>query len=236
LTNVVTIHTVTSTSETMDPSCKPRREFLLQLAGTAGAALISAQWPAMAAAAQHAHEAKNSPKPYKFEVLTPEQAKEVEAIAARIIPTDELPGATEAGVVYFVDYALKTFSSDSRPAYETGLVHVNEVTSTTFPGVASFSAATVEQQDKILEILFQPNGSEKRLGRRRQGPLSDDFMQTIRFHVVAGFLVAPEGGGNRDYAGWKVIGRDPEHTFSSPFGFYDKNYPGWQPATGGVDK
>jgi gluconate 2-dehydrogenase gamma chain len=220
----------------MDPSCKPRREFLLQLAGTAGAALISARWPAMAAAAQHAHEAKNSPKPYKFVVLTPEQATEVEAIAARIIPTDDLPGATEAGVVYFVDYALKTFAAESRPMYETGLLHVNEVTSETFPGVAKFSAATAERQDKILEILFQPDGPNNTPGRRRQDPASNDFMQTIRIHVVAGFLIAPEGGGNRDYAGWKVIGRDPEHTFSSPFGFYDKDYPGWQPTTGGADK
>ena len=220
----------------MDPSCKPRREFLLQLAGTAGAALISAQWPAMAAAAQHAHQAKNSPKPYKFEALTPEQAKEVEAIAARIIPTDELPGATEAGVVYFVDRALMTFAAESRPMYETGLLHINEVTSKTFPGVTKFSGATPDQQNKILEVLFQPDSSEKTPGRHRQDAASSDFMQTIRIHVVAGFLITPEGRGNRDYAGWKVIGRDPEHTFSSPFGFYDKGYPGWQPATGGRDK
>ena len=55
-----------------------------------------------------------------FEVFTPEQAKEVEAIAARIIPTDELPGATEAGVVYFIDRALKTFASDNLPLYHNG--------------------------------------------------------------------------------------------------------------------
>jgi gluconate 2-dehydrogenase gamma chain len=220
----------------MDPSCKPRREFLLQLAGTAGAALISAQWPAMAAAAQHAHEAKNSPKPYKFEVLSPEQAKEVEAIAARIIPTDELPGATEAGVVYFVDRALKTFAADSRPIYETGLLHVSEVTSKTFPSLTKFSAATADQQDRILEILFQPETSEKTPGRHRPDATTTDFMQTIRLHVVAGFLIDPEAGGNRDYVGWKVIGRDPDHSFTSPFGFYDKDYPGWLPATGGADK
>jgi gluconate 2-dehydrogenase gamma chain len=220
----------------MEPSCKPRREFLLQLAGTAGAALITAQWPAMAAAAQHAHQAKNSSKPYKFEALTPAQASEVQAIAARIIPTDELPGATEAGVVYFVDRALMTFAADARPMYDAGLLHIDEVTSKTFPGVAKFSAATVEQQDKILGILFQPDASEKAPGRHRQDAVSSDFMQTIRLHVVAGFLITPEAGGNRDYVGWKVIGRDPEHIFTSPFGFYDKDYPGWQPATGGADK
>ncbi len=228
MTNVATIHTVTYTSETMDPACTPRREFLLQLAGTAGAALIAAQWPAVTAAAQHAHEAKSSPQTYKFEVLTPEQAREVEAIAARIIPTDELPGATEAGVVYFIDYALRTFASDARESYGPGLAQINELTAQTFPGVAKFSAATPEQQDKILEMTL--GSSEAGNSRHRQRAITGDFPETIWFHVVSGFLVAPEGGGNRDYAGWKVIGRDPAHTFSSPFGFYDKDYPGWQPA------
>ena len=47
---------------------------------------------------------------------------------------------------------------------------------------------------------------------------------------------APEGGGNRDFAGWKAIGRDPEHNFTSPFGYYDKDYPGWQPASAETEK
>ena len=105
----------------------------------------------MVAAAQHAHQAAASKQ--SFEVFTPDQAKEVEAIAARIIPTDELPGATEAGVVYFIDRALKTFASDNLPQYQTGLAEVNHVTAQLFPGVNSFSAATPEQQDKILTEL-----------------------------------------------------------------------------------
>jgi len=234
LTKVAAIHTVSGTSETMNPTCTPRRDFLLQLAGAAGAALISAQWPAMAAAGQHAQEAKSSPQPHKFEVLTPEQAQDVEAIAARIIPTDELPGAAEAGVVYFIDYALRTFAKEARPSYETGLKQINDLTAKRFPGVVKFSAATHEQQDNILEMIVGP--SEPGNSRHRQPVITDDFAKTIWFHVVAGFLVAPEGGGNRDYAGWKVIGRDPAHTFASPFGFYDKDYPGWQPAAGETEK
>src|SRR6516164_11532532 len=99
-------------------------EFLFQVSGIAGAAWVQAQWPSLVAAAQHAHQAVQSKQPVKFEVFTSEQAREVEAIAARIIPTDELPGATEAGVVYFIDRALKTFASDNLPRYQTGLVDV----------------------------------------------------------------------------------------------------------------
>jgi gluconate 2-dehydrogenase gamma chain len=207
-----------------------RRNFLLAVGGAAAAAWVNAQWPAMAAAAQHAHQAASSNQTVKFEVLTPEQAKEVTAIAARIIPTDEEPGATEAGVVYFIDRALKTFWSDQRAAYEAGLKGVNQLTSDMFPGVQRFSAASVEQQDKLLSELSKDQPKPTR-GRRFVGDTATDFFQIIWFHTLAGFLVDPEGGGNRDYVGWKVIGRDPAHIFSPPFGYYDKDYPGWQPTT-----
>lgn len=211
----------------MERNQEARRSFLLQMGGVAGAAWVSAQWPAIVAAAQHAHQLAKSKTAGAFEVLTPEQAKQVEAITAQIIPTDDLPGAREAGVVYFIDRALKTFASDALPVYQKGLAGLNQATSEKYPGVKSFVDATPEQQEILLTELTEskPQG---RPSRRNSPLLSDDFFQTISVHTVFGFLADPEAGGNRDYAGWKVIGRDPEHSFSPPFGFYDKDYPGWQ--------
>jgi gluconate 2-dehydrogenase gamma chain len=206
-----------------------RRDFLLSIGGVAGASFLQAQWPEITAAAQHAHQAAKSSQEPSFDILTVAQAKEVEAIAARIIPTDDQPGATEAGVVYFIDIALKTFASDMKRVYDQGIPAVNALTNERFPGVARFSAATHQQQDEILAEL----AGDKRpaLGRFGRNPgASPDFFQTITFHTVFGYLVDPEGGGNRDYVGWKAIGRDPAHSFSPPFGFYDKNYHGWQAA------
>lgn len=205
-----------------------RRHFLQQIGGVAGAAWLNAQWPAIVAAAQHAHDAVKSSTPSSFSVLTAEQAKEVAAIVARIIPTDEDPGATEAGVVYFIDHALETFASEDRAAYEAGLKKVNLLTGEMFPGMVQFSAASTEQQDKVLlEVSSNPRLSPR--GRRQLPTGTDgDFFSIIWGHTMMGFLADPEAGGNRDYLGWKAIGRDPAHTFSPPFGEYDKNYPGWQ--------
>src|SRR6516162_11117505 len=166
-----------------------RRDFLLQLSGIAGTAWISAQWPTMVAAAQHAHQAAASQQ--SFEVLTPEQAKEVAAIAARIIPTDELPGATEAGVVYFIDRALKTFASDTLALYQKGLPGMNDLTAEMFPGVVRFSAATPEQQDKILKALEEEGHGPKAPTRRASTMVTPDFLQTIWAHTIFGFLVDP---------------------------------------------
>jgi gluconate 2-dehydrogenase gamma chain len=211
-----------------------RRDFLLQTSAIVGAAWMSAQWPAVVAAAQHAHAAANSETPPKFEVLTPEQARQVQAVASQIIPTDDLPGAREAGVVYFIDRALKTFASDSLQTYREGLAHLNQLTAIKYPGMRSFADATPEQQEIVMtELVAEPPKAES---HRTIGPGdSDDFFQTIRVHTVFGFLADPSAGGNREYAGWKVVERDPAHTFSPPFGYYDKDYPGWQassPETG----
>ncbi|HXY00861.1 MAG TPA: gluconate 2-dehydrogenase subunit 3 family protein [Candidatus Limnocylindrales bacterium] len=215
----------------MKPFQAARRDFLLQAGGAAGAAWVSAQWPAILSAAQHAHETAKSDAPPKFEVLTPEQAKDVEAIASQFIPTDELPGARETGVVYFIDRALKTFASEAVPVYQKGLAELKQLTSETFPGVKSFADASAKQQEKLTaELAEELNPEGSRPGRRMQ-LASGGFVRTIWQHTILGFLADPEAGGNRDYAGWKVIGRDPAHSFSPPFGYYDKDYPGWQPTS-----
>jgi gluconate 2-dehydrogenase gamma chain len=215
----------------MKPSQSARREFLSTMGRVAGAAWMSAQLPAITAAAQHAHEAAKAKQAVAFEVLTADQAKEVAAIAARIIPSDEDPGAEEAGVVYFIDRALKTFAREDLPAYQAGLKKVNQMTTDLFPNVARFSAATTDQQDKVLEELSKDPKLVSRGRRQLPAGMQGDFFTVIWGHTVMGFLSDPEDGGNREYAGWKVIGRDSAHTFSPPFGEYDKNYPGWQAAS-----
>src|SRR5229473_17728 len=69
-----------------------RRNFLLRAGTGLSAAWLSANWPALLSAATHARHAAQSATPPKFEFLTPAEVAEIEAIAARIIPTDDTPG------------------------------------------------------------------------------------------------------------------------------------------------
>lgn len=220
----------------MKTSASARREFLRQAGGVAAVAWANAQWPSIVAAAQHAREVLKKPGAGHFEVLTTEQARNVEAIASQIIPTDELPGAREAGVVYFIDRALKTFAGDTVPLYTKGLVEVNQLTSQKYAGVKSFADATPEQQESVMAVLAERLNAPGNAPRRRRQLASTDFVQTIWQHTIFGFLADPAAGGNRDYAGWTVIDRDPAHSFSPPFGYYDKEYPGWQAASSETEK
>jgi gluconate 2-dehydrogenase gamma chain len=213
----------------MKATAAARRGFLQQLGGAAGVAWLNAQWPLIAAAAQHAHSLAHADHPAHFEILTPAEATEVTAIAARIIPTDEKPGATEAGVVYFIDRALKTFARDQLLIYRTGLLDINQLTNEMFPGIQLFSSASPEQQDKVLAEISKDQPPPQR-GQRNMTGKPSDFFQVILVHTMLGFFADPSAGGNRNYVGWKLIGRDPEPAFSPPFGYYDENYPGWLPA------
>ncbi len=207
-----------------------RRGFLSQSLTGISAAWISAHWPAMLSVASYARQAALSAAPAKFDFFSPEQAAEIDAMSARIIPTTDTPGAHEAGVVFFIDRALATFAKDDHKTYVQGLPELQGRVLELFPAVAKFSAATPEQQDQILRSLDgqAPGGGSR---RSRRSTAVQSFFETLRVHTIMGFLIDPDSDkrGNRDAVGWKVIGREPEHMFQPPFGYYDKDYPGWQP-------
>ena len=146
------------------------------------------------------------------------------------------PGAREAHAVYFIDRALKTYASDTLPTYQKGLEAVQKYAAESFPGVTRFSEASEEQKLQILTELSATSDLQKGVPRRGLPVGSADFLRTLRFDTICGYLVDPEGGGNRDFAGWKTIGRDPAHNFAPPFGYYDKEYPGWQAAPAETEK
>ncbi len=206
-----------------------RRNFLSRGSAAVSAVWISAHWPAILAAAEHAHQAAKSSGPPKFQFFSPEQAAEIDAITARIIPSDETPGAREAGVVYFIDRALTTFAVDDQQTYREGLPGLQTRVHELFPSVEKFSHATPDQQDKILHSLDDHAESERSMYRLNAS--AAPFFETLRAHTITGFLVDPDSGrgGNRDGVGWKLIGRDRDHMFQPPFGYYDKDYAGWQP-------
>lgn len=170
-----------------------RRDFLLQSALYGGALWATLNVPrprALAAAAA-------STKPV---VLTAEQWTLVEAIAARIIPTDDEPGATEAGVVNFVDKALANEDKALVPVYAAGLAGVDAVAKKRFQ--KAFVALGPDDQDQVLAALE----SGKAEGWPKGAVGATDFFTAVRAHTVFGFLCDPAYGGNRDYAGWKVVG------------------------------
>jgi gluconate 2-dehydrogenase gamma chain len=180
-----------------------RRAFL-RAAAAAGAAWSSADllsvedalaWSAGQAAGQGSGG---------FTALSAAEAETVVALSARIIPAvDKRPGAQEAGVVFFVDRALATFNAGQRKVYAEGLQDVNRRAAAMF-SAAAFSKLTAAQQDEVIRAIEKT-----------------PFFQVIRFDTIVGTFALPTWGGNRDYAGWHMIGLEHQPRFQPPFGAYD---------------
>lgn len=181
-----------------------RRSFLAGSAAGMGSAWIAANWSGILEAQEHAKRAATSGSPGKFEFFSQEQAAEVESVAAQIIPTDETPGAREAGAVYFIDRALTTFDRERQPVYTQGLGDLQVKTRELFPSAAKFSGLSKDQQIQVLKAIEKT-----------------PFFAQIRTHTITGFVANPEYGGNRDEIGWKLIGFEGKFHYQPPFGYYD---------------
>jgi len=184
-----------------------RRKFLTGSAFGLGSAWIALHWPAILAAQQHAHDVLSSGQRAQFQFFSAEQAAEIEAVTAQIIPTDSTPGAREAHAVYFIDRALVTFDRDKQSLYEQGLRGLPSKTIELFPSARKFSELRAEEQIRVLTAIEQ-----------------SEFFEQVRVHTIMGFLSNPEYGGNHDQVGWKAIDFEQSHVHTPPFGYYDAEY------------
>src|SRR3989442_15258610 len=111
----------------------PDRQLSRRLWLGASSALLATNWAEILAAQAHAHEAMRSASPTSVSTLDANEAKEIEAIASQITPSDGSPGAREAGVIYFIDRALATFDQDKRAIYTHGLEEAQSKRAELFP-------------------------------------------------------------------------------------------------------
>ena len=178
-----------------------RRAFLQ---GSARNSLLILSLPAVMAACEEAGQALAAGS--GFAVLGNEEAAQLQAIAARIIPTDETPGATEAGVIHFMDTVLGSSRSEVLEPLRLGLAELQNSAAALYGG-ALFYQLNAGQQDTLLQAIEDT-----------------PFFNTLRYLTIAGMFTQPSYGGNRDLVGWQVIGFEDRHLWQPPFGYYDADY------------
>jgi len=160
--------------------------------------------PALLAAAGQAFAAQQEQR--AFTVLTASEAAEFAAIAARILPTNDTPGATEAGAIYFIDTVLGSSRAELQEPLRAGLQALQASAKAAY-GSAAFSALDAAQQDTLLQAIEKT-----------------PFFTTMRLLTLAGTFALPQYGGNRDNIGWDLIGFGHHQVWQPPFGYYDADY------------
>ena len=183
-----------------------RRSFLNQAAATLGALSISGLTPEIFAQAhEHAKAAPRNFDGQPFRFFTPSQAADYEAFASQIFPTDETPGAKEANVVRFVDYALSEIEPQNKADFAKALDALTLQAEKTDPSAKSFAALPPARQVEVMKSFDKT-----------------ESFGLLKFYTVAGFFGDPSDGGNKDQIGWKLIGFKDDFYYAAPFGYYDE--------------
>ena len=156
--------------------------------------------------------------------FTPGEAAIVEAMADRFIPADALgPGGRQAGCAVFIDrqlsgpygtheglYMQGPFPPNPLPTqglqnpmiprqqYRQGLAALTEYCHTHF-GNRGFPELGGEEQDRLL-------GGMEKSQVELPGFNARVLFGVVLANVMEGYFADPIYGGNRDMAGWKLVG------------------------------
>jgi len=160
------------------------------------------------------------------------EARTVEAIAERIIPGgDGDIGATDAGVVYYIDRAVAGFSTGLQRVYRLGLRDLDTHCRDQHGG--SFVELAADRQDGVVREFLGPESGEAAAAHKPAGEDDYDFdssaehpghalpdprpvnldrtllerlFAVVREHAFEGLFCDPVYGGNRNAVGWRLVG------------------------------
>ncbi|HZS53550.1 MAG TPA: gluconate 2-dehydrogenase subunit 3 family protein [Bryobacteraceae bacterium] len=175
-----------------------RREFLAIPAAALGGSL----WYTLAGQPIRTNPDKGTLHiPLRF--FTATEAQTISAACERIFPSDESgPGASEAGVVVYIDrqlagpYGRDQFRYTKGPFVSSlpehgyqGKATPREIYREGIGMLGAFSSLSAEQQDQKLKSLEETV-----------------FFQMLRIHTIEGMFCDPMHGGNAGMIGWQLIG------------------------------
>ncbi|MDH3442570.1 MAG: gluconate 2-dehydrogenase subunit 3 family protein [Deltaproteobacteria bacterium] len=143
--------------------------------------------------------------------LTAFEERTLAAIAARIFPATNTPGAVEAGAVEYIVIALGEAYAPQLPFYRSGLRAINRHARQKCSG--GFASLNDYQKDDIL--------ADFESGNVPQWKKAAAFFKTLRDHVLEGVFCEPQYGGNKNMMGWRLVGF-PGQQFGYTDAYIDK--------------
>jgi gluconate 2-dehydrogenase gamma chain len=123
----------------------------------------------------------------------------VAAFTERLMPgAPDKPGARDTGVLNYIDLALSGAYSDLQDFYRSGLAQLDAYCRKTYK--QPFVRLQAAQQDEVIAALEQGKAAGF------TWPSAQEFFNTIRTHTIEGMFADPIYGGNKDFAGWRLVG------------------------------
>jgi gluconate 2-dehydrogenase gamma chain len=131
----------------------------------------------------------NRGKQGNWEFLSEEQARTLASICDQIVPADEFPSASQAGVLTYIDRQLIRHYRRHQDAYRSGLEQAQASSRRRFGN--DLASLSQRQQLDVVSDLSQQNRP---------------FFELVRSHTLEGYYGSPRHGGNRDAVSWRMLG------------------------------
>ncbi|MGB7546135.1 MAG: gluconate 2-dehydrogenase subunit 3 family protein [Terracidiphilus sp.] len=128
-------------------------------------------------------------KPRNWEFLSDDQARTLAAICDQIVPADEFPSASQAGVLTYIDRQLIRRYRGHQDAYRDGLDRAQSMSRKR--ARQDLTSLSQQQQFEIVSTI-----------ERQDRP----FFEMVRTHTLEGYYGSPRHGGNRDAVSWRMLG------------------------------
>jgi len=207
-------------TDTKQPS-QGRRQFFTR-AGAIPISIVALNQLPAARAESLSAAAPAAAEPYKYTFFSEAELGFLAAACERFIPTDEHgPGAVDAGVLEFLDRHMQTPYAagaiwymqgpfiESKPQFGyQGKLALKDIIKV---GIADFDAYCRKNHQKAFKDL--PVAQQEALLKDANGGKLEFenisaklFMKYLLEETRNGFFADPIHGGNKDMAGWKLIG------------------------------
>jgi gluconate 2-dehydrogenase gamma chain len=136
-------------------------------------------------------------------------AATIAAFTERIMPSaPDKPGAKDADVLNYIDLALAGAYAEMQDFYRRGIASLDVYCRSAHK--ESFVHLTPEKQDEVIAALEADQASGF------TWPSAKEFFSILRTHTMEGMFADPLYGGNRDFAGWRLVGFPGAQAIFSP--------------------
>ena len=187
----------------------PDRRRVLELIATAAAA---SQFPGFSrwafAEPQHAHQhgsetsVPSRPEHYTPQFFSSSEYRTIELLTELIIPTDESPGAKDAGVSEFIDFMAAHGDQGLQGPMRNGLLWLDRAAKRS--DGPSFVSLQPSQQEALLTSIAYPSHLAASDGEGHA------FFKLIRRYTVMGYYTSRVGLKELDYPGLAFYSESPE--------------------------
>ena len=183
-----------------------RRAFLVRAAVGAGSVAGAGLLPDASAQGVDQHQGANTTASETHAAgaahgafFNAQDAVTVAAFAERLMPAAPgKPGARDANVLNYIDLALSGAYAELQEFYRRGLAQLDAYCRKTYN--EPFVRLDGGRQDLVIAALEQGKAAGF------AWPTAQAFFETVRTHTIEGLFADPLYGGNKDFAGWKLVG------------------------------